>query len=699
MRRRLTPDQLSAVEAVEGDLAISAGAGSGKTTVLSRRFSAGMLKRPDDVREPVDIDQILTITFTKKAAGEIAERVRRELGEDLSPAVARRIDEAWISTIHRLCGRLVRRHVLEAGVEPGFGQADQVESTLLMAEAFDEAATALYESDDGVTELLDAYPLSEVKSGVIGIHGRIRAMGLDPAKAHAPSGSEELGSAVSRAAACAQDLAEALDDCKPTPAVVRNRDEARAHASALAACSLDAARDCSALQEAVRGYGVSGLRDERAKELQALVSAAHEDLTCVLAGAQGEPMLRGFERILAEFDARYREAKRSRGVLDFDDLQEGAARLLSENPEIARIYREHFRMIMVDEFQDTNEMQMKVLDHLRRDDFCVVGDERQSIYGFRYADVGIFERVRSASERCIQLDQNFRSHQQILTFVNGVFSRPELFGPDFMQLQAGRTDGWDVPLDAGAPRVECVLVDSSEAGVKIEHARREEARYIAERVSRLAADGTRRVTSPFWCAAPPTFRCTHLRSSRRVMRSTSARGSCSSMPRRSPRYSRLLRAIALPSDDEAVALVLASRLVGLSDDALFALRESVGKKGRLYDALKAVARGRAGGRATSRGRQARRGTRLPGDRRAAPPAGRVVPLGSSARGRRAVRFRSDAAGVGPGRRSRLGERAEARSIRDRVRTRGLGRLGELRRAHAAPSGELGPRGGGRHRRR
>jgi ATP-dependent helicase/nuclease subunit A len=153
MRRRLTPDQTSAVEAVEGDLAISAGAGSGKTTVLSRRFSAGMLARPDGTWEPADIDQILTITFTKKAAGEIAERVRRELSEDLSPAAARRIDEAWISTIHRLCGRLVRRHVLESGVEPGFGQADQVESALLMGEAFDNAASELYESDGDVSEL------------------------------------------------------------------------------------------------------------------------------------------------------------------------------------------------------------------------------------------------------------------------------------------------------------------------------------------------------------------------------------------------------------------------------------------------------------------------------------------------------------------------------------------------------------------
>ena len=591
MKRALTPDQQSAVEAVQGDLAISAGAGSGKTTVLSRRFVSGMLEHAQGAWVPASIDQILTITFTKKAAGEIAERVRRELGEELSATVARRIDEAWISTIHRLCGRLVRRHVLEAGVEPGFGQADQVEAELLMSRAFESAASALYESDDGVSELLEAYPYREVKSGILGLHARIRAMGLDPSDARVPSGADELESALLHVVNCAENLAEALEECNPTPAVVRNRDEARSHSSALAACAHDETPNCAALQEAVRGYSVKGIRDDRAKELQALVEEAHRNLSCVLAGSQGESILHGFERLLGEFDIRYRLAKKARGLLDFDDLQEGAARLFSQNPEIARVYREHFSMIMVDEFQDTNEMQMQVLDHLRRDDFCVVGDERQSIYGFRYADVGIFERVRSASANCVELDQNFRSHEQILSFVNGVFSRPELFGPNFMQLQPGRTGGWKVSLAEGASRVECILIDSSDADVKIGQARREEARCIAERVSRLLESGT----------APGDI-AVLVRSATNVPLYASAleraghavyvgAGQLFFDAPEITEMLALLRAIALPSDDEAVALVLASRLVRLSDDALFGLRESVGAKGRLFDALAAVAHG------------------------------------------------------------------------------------------------------------
>ena len=126
MTRQMTEDQRRAIESLSRDLAISAGAGSGKTTVLAHRFAQAMRAAPEQEWEPAAVDRILTITFTNKAAGEISERVRRVVGSELSAAEGRRVVEAWISTIHTFCGRLVRRHLLESGVEPRFTQVDEI---------------------------------------------------------------------------------------------------------------------------------------------------------------------------------------------------------------------------------------------------------------------------------------------------------------------------------------------------------------------------------------------------------------------------------------------------------------------------------------------------------------------------------------------------------------------------------------------
>lgn len=586
MRVEYTLDQQAAMGSITGDLAISAGAGSGKTTVLAHRFAKGLADAAEIGWNAAEVDQILTITFTSKAASEIAERVRRVVREGASPELSRRVGEAWISTIHTLCGRLIRRHALEAGVEPGFVQADDVQAHLLQAQAFESSVSELYGSDDGATKALDEFSYPVLRSGVVRLHEQIRSMGLDPRAVTLPATVDCAISMARHSARCAVEAADALAEEDMTEARSTAHSALLDYADTVTSCLLDGGLDRPRLIAAAAAHSVRKIGSERSKDAIGELKDVNTQLRCSLASLEARPMLSGVETLVRSFTREYARFKQERGMLDFDDLQERAAHLFESHPEVARRYREHFRMIMVDEFQDTNDLQLRVIRHLQNDDLCVVGDERQSIYGFRYADVRIFGRMRDAIEHNVQLRDNFRSHGDLLAFVNGVFSRPEVFGAEFMQLRAGRTEGWTIPVVKGAPRVSCFLADTAECTA--DEGRRAEAAAIAQQASELRDGGTslgdiavllRNKTSvPIYAAAFESLG---------VPIYLGAGQGFFDAPEIDDMLS-LLRTIALPSDDEALIAVLASSLVGLSDDSLFALRAAVGGGGHLYDSLRSL---------------------------------------------------------------------------------------------------------------
>lgn len=586
-----TVAQQSAMSSVSGDLAISAGAGSGKTTVLAHRFANGLTDIKGIGWDSSGVDQILTITFTAKAASEIAERVRRVVAGGATPSLSRRIDEAWISTIHTLCGRLIRRHALEAGVEPDFAQADDVQARLLQAQAFESSVAELYGSDEGVTRALEEFSYPVLRGGVVRLHEQIRSMGLDPATVTFPATMECAIEMARHSARSAVEAADALAEEGMTTARSTAHGVLLDYASTVTSCILDGDLDQQRLAAATAAPSVRKIGSERSKDAIGAHKDANTQLRCALASLEARPTLSGVETLVRTFTSEYARLKQERGALDFDDLQEYAARLFEAHPDVARRYREHFRMIMVDEFQDTNDLQLRVIRHLQNDDLCVVGDERQSIYGFRYADVRIFGRMRDSIRHNVRLQDNFRSHPDLLAFVNGVFSRPELFGAEFMQLRSGRTDGWTVPVADDAPRVSCLLADTADCSV--DAGRRSEAAAIAQLALELRDNGTslgdiavllRNKTSvPFYAAAFEALGVPiYIGAGQGFFDAVEVDDVLS-----------LLRTIALPSDDAALIAVLASSLVGLSDDSLFALRRAVGTDGHVYDALRSLSRGDA----------------------------------------------------------------------------------------------------------
>src|ERR687888_1706388 len=138
---RTNPEQLAAIEA-QGEVFVSAGAGTGKTSVLVERFVRAVCDRG------IDVDSVLVITYTRKAAGELRRRIRAELVARGRSDLARQLDGAWISTIHGFCARLLRAHPFAVGIDPRFRELDEPQAAVLRGEAFEAALARFCESGD-----------------------------------------------------------------------------------------------------------------------------------------------------------------------------------------------------------------------------------------------------------------------------------------------------------------------------------------------------------------------------------------------------------------------------------------------------------------------------------------------------------------------------------------------------------------------
>ena len=290
--------------------------------------------------------------------------------------------------------------------------------------------------------------------------------------------------------------------------------------------------------------------------------------------------------LLEDFAARYREAKRSRGAVDFDDLELEAGALLAAHAEVRASWSERFEMIMVDELQDTNARQIALLAALDRDNLFTVGDEYQSIYGFRHADVEIF---RERGERLAQtgaagaLRTNFRSVAPLLEATGAVFA------PRFRGRFAPLLPGRDAPVSG--PVLELLLADrdgweghEERLGIELAPAplwRRAEARLLARRVDELVGAG----------AAGPEDVVVLLRAATQIGVYEAALadlGHATLATAGGGFYERpevvdlvaYLRVLANPLDDLALYGVLASPLCGAATDTLVALAARARERGR-----------------------------------------------------------------------------------------------------------------------
>jgi ATP-dependent helicase/nuclease subunit A len=285
------------------------------------------------------------------------------------------------------------------------------------------------------------------------------------------------------------------------------------------------------------------------------------------------------------FGHRYAELKRARGALDFDDLELCARDLLAEHPGVRAAWRERLELLMVDEFQDTNRRQLELLELLERENLFTVGDELQSIYGFRHAEVEIFRarrrRLREAGGALV-LARNFRSRPPLIAAVNTVFG--ERLGEACTPLVPARED-----TSTGEPLIELLLTDrrgwaespyaQSIAG-ELPPApiwRQAEARLLAQRVAELVASGAGRAGEvAVLLRAVGDLPVYERALQERGLRTLAAVGSFWGHQQIGDLLA-WLRALANPLDELALYSTLASPLVGLSSDGLALLAQEAAR--------------------------------------------------------------------------------------------------------------------------
>jgi ATP-dependent helicase/nuclease subunit A len=539
-RMNLNPEQRAAVDA-RGLVFVSAGAGTGKTRVLVERFARAVCD------EGVDVESILVITYTEKAAGELRSRIRAGLVERGRPDLARALDGAWISTIHGFCHRLLRAHPFAAGVDPRFRVLDDSQGRVLRGEAFEAALTEFCAGDDRARlQLLAVYGADSLRRMLTGVYETLRSAGRELVL--------ELGERRS--------LHECLEEF---------REAARCLGEEIAL-------DEDPLPEELLDLSDLRRRGERAASYEEARKKVEQAALDQLAAADRDLL----QELLTAFAAAYQDAKDRESALDFEDLQLRARDLLRDEASIREREQLRFRAIMVDEFQDTNRLQCELID-LVAGQGCerfFVGDEFQSIYGFRHADVQVFrERRGAAKDGVLPLTMNYRSRPEVLAVVNHLFRSD--FGDEFQPLASSG----DFPDPVFGSPVELLVTDKASYADTDVHWRRGEARAIARRIRELvdAGDATPGEIVLLFAAGTDAewyeeeLRALGISTYRGTGRGYFGQQQVVDLLS----YLRLLRN---RYDDEALVSVLASPLVGISNDALVLLRKAAPKR-PLYVAL------------------------------------------------------------------------------------------------------------------
>ena len=583
--RQPTPEQLAAIEATARTVLIEAGAGTGKTGVMVDRYCRLVCD------EGVSPEAILAITFTEKAAAELRQRIRAELtgradrGSGRAAELLATLGGAWITTIHGFCHRLLASHPVAAGVDPRFKVLDAPEAARATREAFDVALEAfLARSGPTGEETLAGFGIDSLRGMVVGAYEELRSRGVaDPRLPDPPDSDVATALALAQRAA-----AEALDEL---------------HENSPQRPILE--RALSTLGDRGEEIGLDEIAALRigstAKGLVAYCDAIEAAIARVAEAGEGGVAYRHAGELLSLFAEHYAAVKERRGGLDFEDLQLLAAELL-ERAEIGDAYRSRFEHLMVDEFQDTNRLQLRLVESLRgpRTKLMIVGDLLQSIYGFRNADLDVFREQREKIEaepagETIELSGNFRSRPEVIAAVNALGAT--LIGDVYRRLRVGAPAPEEPPAGDGPP-VEVLLTQRKgweeldlqatvDSGTPLHYLA--EARFLAQRMRDLADAGVPRGEMVVLLRAFTYLDAYEDSLARAGLRPYVVGGRGYWSQQQVADVCALLAVLANPLDDQALFGALASPACGVAPDTLWLLRAAAGSRRHIWPAVEAAA--------------------------------------------------------------------------------------------------------------
>lgn len=521
---RYTPQQQQAIETRDSSIALAAGAGCGKTFVLTERFLAEL----DPRLGGRDLGGLVAITFTERAAREMRSRIRQACRARLQQApesevdywlrIVRDVDSARISTIHSFCGALLRANAPQAGIDPQFvvlegGVADPIRNIAIE----ETAERLLLDRDPEVMDLIREVGLEKlmrIADRLILMRFQLRHRDW---KSLGPEGLAELWREKFQTehipiveqeileAEELNELRELLDLFQPADGVMLQRwDRMRE----LLDRPPEPGTMLSWLTELRENAKVQGtgkqtwpspeVKDRVKNSLEAVrkwIDKAGTELQFVDDDLDRLARIghSAFSVAVAAIE-RYEQLKRSLGGLDFDDLLMQTRDLLHHSPEVRRRAAACIDFLMVDEFQDTDPTQAEIVralagDRLGSGKLFLVGDAQQSIYRFRRADPRVFAALQQdIPERGrLPLTSNFRSQPAILNFVNAIF------GGD-PKATYEPLHPFDPRQYSPEPAIEFLFTaDEPDSDDKADTRRGREAEWIARRIRQLLADPTPRI--------------------------------------------------------------------------------------------------------------------------------------------------------------------------------------------------------------
>ncbi len=448
--RNLEPAQERAAHTLDRHVSVIAGPGAGKTMVLVERYLQILREK-----KPTSIDQIVAITFTNRAANEMRERLRKEMDGLLARSAGaeherwrrykRTLDGAVITTIHGFCMRLLREFPVEAGLDPQFMLLDEHgAATVLMAAVEESLTESISRGEESVARLTAGIGRPMLATALFELYLNVRGQGLSLDETL--KRTMESHSAAHDYDALCNELDARMAELFSMRGLTSRGNEKRAAIqrhwprmrNVLRAGETLLPDYCGAIAEfrEVARPDARGRIAPLVKQLDDLFWGESKDkcfgrLPQMRFDLHAREYSTALVELLKTIDRRFWDKKQELSALDFDDLQLRALELL-QRPEILGRASQRYRYFLVDEFQDTNGLQRDLLQLLTlnasaRANLFIVGDRKQSIYGFRGADVDVFanlsEAIRTAGGEVIPLPLNFRSQPPLINFFNYLFTR------------------------------------------------------------------------------------------------------------------------------------------------------------------------------------------------------------------------------------------------------------------------------------
>ncbi|WP_300408374.1 UvrD-helicase domain-containing protein [Lagierella sp.] len=436
---KLRDEQVKAIETIDKNVIINAGAGTGKTEVLTRRY-VHLLKNGVFTKDQ-EVSSIVAITFTKKAAQEMKQRVKNLVNESNDPylkSLLGDLNNPNISTIDSFCGKLVRENSYHLNIDPNFSIMDEKESD----ELFNRT----------LNQLLDDEKYSGIIFKILNVTGKRQA--------------DQIRSDIS---SVYKQVCESVEDTNFYKDLIYNKtsefnrfskrqeiyeeliklNEERKLSKKLEEFLFQDRNIDYLLKEDYNAFMglvsiMNSLKAEKYDYVKSLIDLEYQFLECKHLDLNILLL-----DLFNELDGRIFTEKKSLGRFDFTDVLKMALKLL-EIPTVKNKIQEQIKYLMVDEYQDSNDMQKELFykicsqdDILDRDNLFVVGDPKQSIYGFRGANINVFnetlEDILESGGELIDFRMNFRSDKDIIEPINNIYS--QVMGDRYTPLNYSKDSG------------------------------------------------------------------------------------------------------------------------------------------------------------------------------------------------------------------------------------------------------------------